>query len=332
MSLRKKLARAVLHDGGGLAAVRRWNRRGVRILAYHALAPELLPSLDQQCAHLRRYYHPVSMAEIAASPAGKPLPSNALAVTIDDGYADIAAAQPVFRKHGIQITVYLITDFLDRRNWIWWQPILYAFSHTDRRELEIGFLPEAPPRRFLLESEPQRQYSASMLIEAVKTLPNSRRLAVCEEVLDRLRVRMPSELPSEWRPLSWDQVRQLRREGVEFGAHSKTHPILSMVEDDGLLRHEIAGSKKRIEEELGQAVIHFCYPNGLEADFDRRTVEIVRQCGYETAVTTEMGINFHPDSFLLRRFLVDPHQSLSYFAELVSGVHHLRPRRLLQLP
>ena len=328
MSAWKKLVRLGLHDCGGLSAMRLWNRRGFRILTYHAFSSDALPVLDQQCGHIRRYYQPVPMAAVAASLAGEPLPDNALAVTVDDGYANFAGAQKIFKKHGIPVAVYLVTDFLDRKMWFWWNRILYAFSHTDCGEFEIVLsLCLAPPARFPLESDAQRQFAADTVIEAVKALPESRRLAVCDEVQERLHVQLP-ELPVEWQPLSWDQVRQLRRDGVEFGAHTKTHPILPAVQDADELQQEIVWSKKRIEEELDEAVIHFAYPDG---QFDHRTVDVVRGSGFQTASTTEAGVNFHPDSMLLRRFSADLQEPLFYFAEVISGLRHLRARRELRL-
>jgi peptidoglycan/xylan/chitin deacetylase (PgdA/CDA1 family) len=131
----------------------------------------------------------------------------------------------------------------------------------------------------------------------------------------------------EWRPLTWDEVRQLQRAGVEFGAHTKTHPILSTLEDDESVREEIRGSKERIEAELNTPVIHFCYPNGRLRDTDRRVDEAVRACGFRTAVTMIGGVNFAADPFLLRRFGVDPSLPSFYFAELLSGLHHVRNTR-----
>ncbi|MGH7838112.1 MAG: polysaccharide deacetylase family protein [Candidatus Binataceae bacterium] len=248
-------------------------------------------------------------------------------MTIDDGYADFTSAWPIFRRYEIPVLVYLVTDFLDLQLWFWWNRILYAVSQTSCREMEIFLLPENTPLRLPLESGPQRRQAAGTLIEAAKTLPNSRRLAVCEELLERLRVKLPAELPVEWRPLSWDQVRRLRQDGAEFGAHTKTHPILSTVEDAGSLRLEITGSKQRIEAEIDAAVLHFSYPNGRMQDVDRRTVDTVRESGFETAVTTEAGLNFFPEPLLLQRFLVDPAEPSSYFAERVSGLHHIRRAR-----
>ena len=59
---------------------------------------------------------------------------------------------------------------------------------------------------------------------------------------------------------------------------------------------------------------------GLESDFDATTVELVRQCGFQTATTTERGLNF-PGSqpLLLRRLGVEPTLPKNYFIELLAG-------------
>ena len=328
MSTCKKLVRIGLHDFGGLSVVRFWNRRGFRILTYHEFSPNELQVLDQQCELVRRYYQPVSMAAVATSLAGTRLPYNALVVTVDDGYANFAAAQKVFKKHGIPVAVYLVTDFLDCKTWFWWNRIIYAFSHTACPELDVVLSAgPAPPTRFPLQSDAQRQFAAYTVIEAAKALPESRRCALCDEAQEQLRVQLP-ELPPEWQPLSWDQVRQLRREGVEFGAHTKSHPMLPEVQNAGELHHEIVGSKKRIEEELDEEVIHFAYPGGR---FDQKTVDMVRGSGFHTAVTTQAGLNFHPDAMLLRRFSADLQEPLFYFAEVIAGLHNLRARQEIRL-
>jgi peptidoglycan/xylan/chitin deacetylase (PgdA/CDA1 family) len=333
MSALKNLVRTALHECGGLAAVRRSNRAGFRILTYHAFSAERMRSLDWQCRHLRRFYQPVTMSAVAESlHGGKPLPDYALAVTVDDGNADFARAHPIFEKHGIPVLVYLVSDFLDHRLWFWWNQIQYACSHTSHAAVEIALAPTASLQRFPLTPDTWRQ-TADFLIATAKNMPNSHRLALCHELLERLDVTLPAELPAEWRPLDWDQVRQLERGGVEFGAHTKTHPILSTVEDSASLHEEICGSKARIEQELNAPAIHFCYPNGRLRDLDERTDELVRECGFRTAVTMQAGVNFRADPFLLRRFGVDPALPAFYFAEVVAGVHPLRQaREALRLP
>jgi peptidoglycan/xylan/chitin deacetylase (PgdA/CDA1 family) len=99
-----------------------------------------------------------------------------------------------------------------------------------------------------------------------------------------------------------------------------THPILSRIGESQNKREEIEGSQRRIQQELDQPVRHFCYPNGLNDDFDEETVELVKRAGFKTATTTERGLNFrgsHP--FELRRLGIDPDLPRNYFTELLAG-------------
>ena len=63
----------------------------LRILMYHRFSDRA--ALARQCAHIRRHYQPVSMAAVSEwLHDGRSLPPYALAVTVDDGYADFREA------------------------------------------------------------------------------------------------------------------------------------------------------------------------------------------------------------------------------------------------
>jgi peptidoglycan/xylan/chitin deacetylase (PgdA/CDA1 family) len=155
---------------------------------------------------------------------------------------------------------------------------------------------------------------------AVALSPANRRELVGE--LPRLlKAEMPQQAPPEYGPLSWDAVRLLAASSVEFGAHTKTHPILSALTDPEELREEIAGSKARIEAELDRPVLHFCYPNGKMRDIGPAAEEAVRAAGMRTAVTAEPGLNqIDQDAFLLRRIGADPSHQEMYFARSLAGL------------
>lgn len=96
--------------------------------------------------------------------------------------------------------------------------------------------------------------------------------------------------PSEWfardgratPPLmSAERIRQLRREGCDFGGHSVNHVKLAE-QDSATIRREVTDCKAMLEDLLGEAVPHFCYPYGSH---DMRAVEAVAQAGYTCATT-----------------------------------------------
>jgi peptidoglycan/xylan/chitin deacetylase (PgdA/CDA1 family) len=83
------------------------------------------------------------------------------------------------------------------------------------------------------------------------------------------------------------QVREWLAAGHQIGAHTCTHPRLSQL-SDAQANEEISASRKKLEDRFGLPVEHFAYPYG---DYNERTVELVRQAGFETAVTMHRGVN-----------------------------------------
>ena len=119
MKAAKALFKQAMHACGVVDIARFANRRALRILMYHRFADR--KALEKQCRQIIRSYTPVSMQAVARQfTDGTPLPWNALAVTIDDGYPCYEQiGNPVFSQFGIPITVYLATDFIDRVSWFW---------------------------------------------------------------------------------------------------------------------------------------------------------------------------------------------------------------------
>ena len=319
-NLVKSAAAAAFHHAGGLAAVRWLHRHGLRILMYHRFADRA--ALARQCAHLRRHYRPVSMAAVSEwLRGGHRLPPYALAVTVDDGYRDFQeAGYPVFAEFGIPVTVFLVTDFLDGKSWLWFDRVLYAFRHANVSEASIE-MPDGNVFRSTLDSEVSRRAAGQNLADLAVAFSAADRRDLVDSLPRLLKADMPVQAPPEYRPLSWDEVRSLALSGVEFGAHTKTHPILSALTDPQELRTEIAGSKARIEIQLDRPVLHFCYPNGKMRDIGQAAAKAVQAAGMQTAVTAEPGLNqVHQDAFLLRRIGVDPSHKELYFARNVAGV------------
>lgn len=312
-------ARWFFHHAGGLRLAKWLNRNGLRILMYHRFADA--QGLEAQCRHLRECYRPLSLSAAADHlKTRRSLPPNSVVVTVDDGHRDfLEIAHPVFSSYGIPVTVYVVTDFLDRRLWLWVDQVRYAFEHTNLREvrMEPG---DGIVLQFDLRTEERKRNAARETCEALKLLRNEQRLAALACLPDWLQVEIPDEPPSGCEPLAWDEVRELARDGVEFGAHTRTHPVLSRVTSPAELAAEIGGSKRRIEEMVDAPVRHFCYPNGSKRDISAEAVEAVRQAGFDTAVTTESGINgLGDDPYLLRRIGVDPSYARDYFERCATG-------------
>ncbi len=109
------------------------------------------------------------------------------------------------------------------------------------------------------------------------------------------------ELNVKKKLMDWSQIKELQKNGVTFGSHTKTHCFLAEI-DSETMWHEINDSKKILEDELGVKIDHFCYPYGSQ---NQKCRDNVRQAGYRTAVTTKRGyVEKGDDLFFLKRALV----------------------------
>ena len=89
-----------------------------------------------------------------------------------------------------------------------------------------------------------------------------------------------------------------------IGVHTCTHPHLSGLSVEGQCR-EINECKTDLEQLIGKSVRHMAYPHG---DYNQETLRIVRDLGFETAVTTS-GCQVRDDASLLeldRVFFLQP--------------------------
>ena len=96
--------------------------------------------------------------------------------------------------------------------------------------------------------------------------------------------------PLAWLPLSWDEVKEMRRHGVEIGSHSMSHRSLGLLPENEA-DFEARRSRQILEARLDAPVELFSYPFGSRAfgDFDWNLEEMLREMGYGGACTTVIG-------------------------------------------
>jgi peptidoglycan/xylan/chitin deacetylase (PgdA/CDA1 family) len=117
------------------------------------------------------------------------------------------------------------------------------------------------------------------------------------------------------RMMTHDELLDLVAAGFELGAHSVTHPDLSILDFAGCLR-EVGESKRALERLLGAEVRTFAYPF---CRYGPAAVEAVRAAGFAAAVTCEGRGSWSP--FELRRTLVTGKDGTPAFLLKLAGLH-----------
>lgn len=118
--------------------------------------------------------------------------------------------------------------------------------------------------------------------------------------------------------MSWQEIQELHREGMEFGSHSLSHPRLTRIPLDAA-EQELRKSRQVLEEQLGMAVHSFAYPYG---DCDPSLERLVEETGYSLACSIVRG-NLHAphDRFRLKRVPVDEFTSMARFRRRLSPLY-----------
>lgn len=98
--------------------------------------------------------------------------------------------------------------------------------------------------------------------------------------------------------LTWEQIKDIERQGFEIGSHTMTHSHNMKDMYDEELHYEIQNSKDILEAVLGHPVGKFCYPRGR---YDDRIREFVIRAGYtEARATGKPGVLDSPDPYGMR--------------------------------
>jgi peptidoglycan/xylan/chitin deacetylase (PgdA/CDA1 family) len=125
--------------------------------------------------------------------------------------------------------------------------------------------------------------------------------------------------------LSTAQMLEMQGYGVEFGAHTMTHPHLTQQPLEQA-RWEITESKRVLEERLGCGVQAFCYPYG---DYNEDVMRLVAEAGYKVGVASDSGpLCIHEDQWQVRRIGIFPNTDKRGLMRKLRGDYILRKRVL----
>ncbi|MEO1544678.1 MAG: polysaccharide deacetylase family protein, partial [Pseudomonadota bacterium] len=204
-------------------------------------------------------------------------------------------------------TVFLATDYLDTGRLPWPTRISSVLHFASVDELD-------PPYGLPLRTEAERIRAGQVLRQKLSCLDHGDRDHAIAEIEQMVR---PDGLQT-LKPLTWDQVRDMRDAGIRFGAHTRYHGWLDRVSTTDL-EEELGPSKARIEAETDMVCRSLAYPNG---NWNASIVAAAKTAGFSHAVTQDGGRNVSQsmDPFAVRRIEVPYNERIGTFACRVSGM------------
>jgi peptidoglycan/xylan/chitin deacetylase (PgdA/CDA1 family) len=265
--------------------------RRLAILRYHAVCspdagyadPGISVSpaaFERHMAYLAAHYAVLPLPQaVAALKRGTTLPTNAVAVTFDDGYADNLAAARVLHRFGLSATFYITAGCLAGEQPFWPAEVRVLIPAVRTPVLDLTA--NGAPVRIPLGDDLARRTA----IRTLSKLFKAHTIPVRESLREQLR-RAAGDVPVPDCMLRWEDVAEMDRLGMTIGSHTVTHPNLPNAGEADAWR-EIRDSKARLERELGTAVTMFSYPNGgAERYMTPEVAGLVRKAGFEAATTS----------------------------------------------
>ena len=243
-------------------------------------------------------------------------------LTFDDAYAcNAETAVPLLERFGLPATIFVPAELIERGQEFWWDDLeRLALGHRgavlqdNGEEIALGE-PDPRDRHWLPHQEPAtpRQRAFHTLWSRIRERPPSVLAASMRHLHDQAEV--PAEPRPSHRPMTAEEVKSIRSELIDIGAHSLTHPSLPRL-DPAEKRHEIVDSVARCAAISGVTPRTMAYPYG---DFDAESESLAEDAGFLCACTTEHGfVRLQTRPFAMPRRQVQDWDT-DRFAQLLGG-------------
>ena len=318
-------AKALLFRTGVYGAIRKAvPNRGLAILRYHAIcgaegyayaSPGICITPGAFEAHVRYLadnYRVLPLPDaVMALRAGRTLPTNTVAITFDDGYADNLAAARTLAKYKLTATFYITAGCMAGGEPFWPAELRYLLAAV--RQDRITLTLPGQSLTFELTDPNLRTKAIDRLTRAFKGNPVPYR----EQLRAQLRAYAGHpELPRVM--LTWDEIREMHALGMTIGSHTMTHPNLPNA-GVAMAKAELLQARLRLEAETGAPVTMFSYPNvGAERYLTPDIKKVVRETGYDAATTSRNAFSTSAsDLYALERVQVaESLQDLAFALEV----------------
>jgi peptidoglycan/xylan/chitin deacetylase (PgdA/CDA1 family) len=326
----KQLLFEVLFRSGAVHLFRGRSRDSVLVLIYHDILPPGFPEqnplfgmtvstteFEWQLRYLRKRYAPISFQQFADwFFNGAMLPPNPVLITFDDGHRNnLDFALPALKKLGFPAVCFAVAGSLGEKSLTWFEDAYYRLMFTPYLSWKLTNGEVRP-----LTSPAERSAACGRFFTLCRSLSADEQHREIQSLQSQLGVESPNvQFPGRFEFLSADDLRSLQENGIEIGAHTMTHPILSTLAPYSA-QIEIRASKAQLEKNLPMPVRAFAYPFGApDLDFTERDRDYVRQSDFTLAFAGEGGsVKKTCDAFNLPRVGIG-RMNRAQFATTITG-------------
>jgi peptidoglycan/xylan/chitin deacetylase (PgdA/CDA1 family) len=262
----------------------------MKIFLFHRVSPERDPlwdpiapeKFDAIIRFISKNYDVVQLETAILQEKQVKTSKQQAAIVFDDGYKDfILYALPILKKHNCPCSMYVITDCVETQlpPWTYILDYHFIYSRNLKLNLDTELLP-ASLKETMFSNDDSRIEFAKELKPFLKTVSNKIRVHLYEQVVKSLNdVQPPAHLM-----MNWNELKEIKNEGVEIGSHTKSHPLLNKLGQEMEIVYELKESGTLIEKQLGSFPRAISYPIGGYND-------LVKKLSAETGYKMGLAVN-----------------------------------------
>jgi len=305
-----------------------WGKR-ITIVTYHRITEKKINEIEaslpflftsqqafeKQLGFLKKYYRLITFKDLIAYDKIENIPWNSLIITFDDGYEDnFFKASIILEKMHLAGTFFIPANNIGLENCdlYWWDRAFYYFGEMQKQKYDKKKLIDGIDKRILPFFQ-EFINNPSNLFQSLNEWDTEEIELMLDEIQEKYKIDN-KKMCMENRVLNKEQVFILGERG-DIGSHGCSHYNLLKVSQDRKF-YEVHESKRIIEEISKKKVLAFSCPGG---NMDGDLGKLVRDAGYEFAVTTKSGINDMDDRYSLKRINIWDGTSLSLNGKFSKG-------------
>lgn len=297
--MRTSLAVILYYSGIALSYKLLFPKKGAVILVYHSINNDtvfrdniVFPEIfEKQLKYIRKRYKIVPLSTLVqAVRTGREIPDDWVVLTFDDSYADnLENAMPLLKKYKASATFFITLNVVGNKEHFFYDAIQAIIDRTEKKEIRVDtgrgnclyklssqkFKNEAVLRIVLSIREKARE-EQEQLIRKLAVLCGVNEMNINRKIYLNME---DIKMLSEFNPA--DGI-------MEIGSHTLSHINLKILGQEELER-EIAGSARILEEITGTRPDAFSYPFGKRHFYNRKVKNVVKESGYQSALTTVPG-------------------------------------------
>ena len=233
---------------------------------------------------LKKRYDIISMDDAVSQLDKFGVKKESVVLTFDDGFKDnFKYLLPVLQKYQVPATYYINSSVISTDRNLWFQSVINYFFAVEDDSVKI----DLTNKEYDLSTSTKRYSSAFDFMQYLQANYKPEEFhSVIESIAGDKALPNESDLH-----LSWEELKVLVNDPlITLGAHSYNHYPLAYCNEEQS-KFEIEKSVKDLEENLDIEVKHFSYPRGHVEDFNDWHIQVLKDLGILSAVTTIRGVN-----------------------------------------